>query len=236
MQSFVIRATTLASLLAFAAAQIQGNTGFGLVLIRSGSPLQYASPVIGADGKLTVTGANTGLYSGYFLPDGRVRQGGTDQWLTVGVDKALEIGTSAPTTFGVDDSDHLTVGGSAGFVAAQNADGTYTLFAGSSGPSNDTTSYNVELRVQWEVSSSSSSSAETSAETETSTLPFTPTSGFANITSPTATAPPEVTETVTQCVEDGDCIHTSVPQVNGAAATQGLIGAAAFALAGALLL
>lgn len=228
MKSFVISAASLASLISLVQAAVGKGGSFGLVLIRSGSPLQYASPSVGADNKLVISAASSSdHYTGYFLPDGRVRQGGTDMWLSVDTDHSLAVLNAKPMNWGVTDDGHLSAGSNTGFVAVQNADGSYGLFT--SGKNATGTFYDVIIRVEWiESSSSASDATSTSAAPQTS-------SAHPNITA-TTTNPGQTTETVTKCHEDGTCSQTTVPQVNAAAGVKGFVGAAAVAFAGALFL
>lgn len=90
---FLVLASALA---AVAQAAIEPNTAFGLITLRSASPVHLLSPSVDTDGRLVVNGSKN-YFSGTFLPDGRVRTGGTDQWLSVGTDGALRVATAKPT-------------------------------------------------------------------------------------------------------------------------------------------
>lgn len=232
----------VASLVAVAHAAIQPNTAFGLITIRSGSQLQYATLQQTSSGKL-VAGASSGNdFTGFFLADGRVRVGGTDQWLTVDSDKQLAVATAAPTNFGVDDSDHLTSSdGSSGFYALPAAGNTYNIFAGTS---SDPNAIGVAIRVVWNSASSSASASaapsttiSTHASVASSAAPVT--SAPAPVTSATVVQPSsQIIETVTVCHKNGTCSHsTGLPQVNAAHNAAGSIfGAAVAAIAGAILI
>lgn len=209
---FLVLASALA---AVAQAAIEPNTAFGLITLRSASPVHLLFPSVDTDGRLVVNGSKD-YFSGTFLPDGRVRTGGTDQWLSVGTDGALRVATAKPTVFGVaDDYPTLTLNGSWEFTAVP--EGTkYVLYAGKKSDAGD---YLISLRVNWvdELNRTSSSTANTTASaTATSTI----------VTSVSSSHEATATATAT----------TTVHQVNGASSYSVAGAAALLAGAGALLL
>lgn len=240
-----------AALVSVAQAAIQGNTAFGLVAIRSGSPVHLSSAALDSNNNLYL-GGSSNYFTGFMLPDGRVRVGGVDSWLTIAEDSSLVVGSASPYNFGVDDSNHLTYNGNSGFLAVLEHN-VYQLYANSS--AGDSNSYTVALRVDWSSSSSSSAEASASGSSVASTGASSVASTHASTvtsnsigTNGTITAVPTVTatasssgsritETVTICSQDGTChTTTGIPQVNGAATGGSIIGAAVAAVAGVFLL
>lgn len=210
---FLVLASALA---AVAQAAIEPNTAFGLITLRSASPVHLLSPSVDTDGRLVVNGSKN-YFSGTFLPDGRVRTGGTDQWLSVGTDGALRVATAKPTVFGVaDDYPTLTLNGSWGFTAVPEGS-KYVLYAGKKSDAGD---YLISLRVNWadelnRTSSSTANSTHTASATATSTI-------VTSVVSHEATATSAAT--------------TAVHQVNGASSYSVAGAAVLLAGAGALFL
>lgn len=215
---YTISAAAFATLVS---AQIKQGS-IGLMVIRSGSPIHLSS--ISAEGSDVFIGQGP-FFSGMILPDGRIRTGGTDSWLTVNSEGKVVIG-SPPLNWGVEDGDYLTAKDKS-FVAVKEGDkySIYTVPTSETSASADSIPFS--LRIIYSNSEDGEASSEASSETATIT------SSPAN--NETATDVPVVTETVTKCHEDGTCT-TGVPQVNGAAAIGSFAGAAAAVVGAALFL
>lgn len=211
MKSFVLSAATLASIVSFAQAAIGNGGAFGLIVIASGSPLQYATTYLDSNNKLAAGGSGN-TYGGLMLPDGRVRNGGTDMWLSVDSDQSVAVLNSKPMNWGVDEDNHLTANGFSAFVAVPNSEGSFNFYTGSH--NSTANSFTVVLRVEWISSSSSSVSTE----------------------APQTSGTPNNTATATQSTTSGVIPTGTITQVNGVAAATGFAGAAVAALAGALFL
>lgn len=218
-----------------AQAAINPNSAIGLLVIRSGSPVHLTSPVVGLDGKLSVGSGSGDYFTGFLLPDGRIRTGGTDSWLTVGSDSSLSVGLP-PTNFEVDASDHLVFNGSSGFIAALEDAGYYSLYSSAASLPGKTT-YAVILRVIENSAASSLAVSPTSVSLDSgasqatssglisslttgaliSTIPGTFPSVVTEIVSTTTTVADVSTSrpvvTITPTVVES---ITPIPQVNGA--------------------
>lgn len=218
---YTISAAALATLVS---AQIKSG-GIGIQVLRTGTPVHLAS--VDVEGTNIFIGQGTS-FAGQILPDGRIRTGGTDSWLTVNSDGKVIIGTP-PLTWGVDDGFYLTVA-NRGFVAVPegNAYSIYTVpLEDGAAPEN---SIPIALRVLYDDEFETSTSA-TAHHNSTATITSAPTGGNTTAT----TGVPVVTEWVTKCDAEGVCT-THLPQVNAAASLGSFAGAAAAVVGAALFL
>lgn len=218
----LLKTISLSALVAFVAAQSDhlGKVGehFGLVTIKSGSNLQYATVTIDGEGHLGVGSGSE--FDGVFVAGNRVRVG-DDKYLGVGEDGSFQLSDNGSTFF-VDDN-NLVVDGSSSFVAVPKGDGYEVKKDDSSSDA-----VGVLLYVSYSSGSSSSSAASNGTETTATTAAPAPGPTGKNITT--------VTATCHECQEGGKATST-IPQVNGAAATAvGYAGALAAGVAGALFL
>ncbi|VVT54157.1 uncharacterized protein SAPINGB_P003935 [Magnusiomyces paraingens] len=247
MQFFI----ALSVFAAAAQAAIQGNTAFGLIVIRSGSPVQYSSLKEDSNRKLVIDSSISTDFTGFFLPDGRVRVGGTDSWLAVGSDEQLAVLTATPQNFGVDDNNWLTLSdGTSNFYLLSSGDSTYNVYNGAG--YSQSNAIGIALRVVWDetnstssesvasstVASSIASSSHSAVASSSSTASHASSIASSQVTSaPTAASSPisQVVETVTICHKNGTCTHasSSVAQVNGAVNVGSYFGAAVAAVAAA---
>lgn len=210
-------AISAAAFAALVSAEIKQG-GIGLMVIRSGSPVHLST--IAAEGDEVFIGKGP-FFSGMILPDGRIRTGGTDKWLTVNSEGKLIIGTP-PASWEVD---RTYLGAKdKGFVAVEDGDKYFIYTVPLEEGAAPEGSIPIALKVLYndELEGGESSSA---AATITSAP------GGNN----TATDVPVVTETVTKCDKEGVCT-THIPQVNGAAAVGSFAGAAAAVVGAALFL
>ncbi|KAF5100621.1 hypothetical protein DV451_002506 [Geotrichum candidum] len=166
---------TVASLVA-AAPEI--GVPFGLITIRSGSPVQNSGISFAADNTAEINSANKNWFNGTFEADGKVSLG-NGKYLTVS-DNNL-VFTSEGATFSTDDSDHLTYEGSSGFYAV--ADGNIYKIKTSGYDATDK-DYGVALRVFYTSSSSGSSGASSSSASSSSASTGVAAVGATNTTVP----------------------------------------------------
>ncbi|KAF5092847.1 hypothetical protein D0Z03_002670 [Geotrichum reessii] len=133
---------------------------FGLITIRSGSPVQNAGLSVAADNTVEINSSNKDWVTGTFQEDGTISLG---EGKFLGVSDNNLVTTSEGAIFSADDSDHLSYEGSTGFTAVSN-NGIYKIKTSkvSAGPDD----YNVALRIFYTgaiASQTSSASGASSA-------------------------------------------------------------------------
>ncbi|KAF5093535.1 hypothetical protein D0Z00_004016 [Geotrichum galactomycetum] len=151
----------LAAVASLVAAAPEVGTPFGLITIRSGSPVQNSGLSVAADNTVEINSANKNWLTGTFEKDGKISLG-EGKYLAVS-DNNL-VFTSEGATFSTDDSDHLTYEGSAGFYAA--ADGNIYKIKTSKYDASDK-DYGVALRVFYTPSTSAAASSGASSSAST---------------------------------------------------------------------
>lgn len=125
---------------------------FGLVAIRSGSPVQYSSPVL-EDSSL-IFSPDSDSYLTFVLTDsGNIQIQNTTSFVTVdtSISNALKVSSSNTSTFSIDDSNHLSYQGDSGFIAVPRSteDGFYDLYARGWTASSGNSSYPFAFRVEY---------------------------------------------------------------------------------------
>lgn len=177
---FIILASSLA---AVAQAAIEANTGFGLLVLRSGTPVHLSSPTVDSNGKLVI-GAGEDYFNGVFRANGTISTSTSNEWLSVGSDGSLEVSSSSDSTFEVaSDYPYLEYDNSEAFTAVLEGD-TYYLYAGNKQTNN--TFYNIALSVIW----SKNSTVTTSSNSTVSTPTPTPLPGNSTISANSTIVPP----------------------------------------------
>ncbi|VVT50488.1 uncharacterized protein SAPINGB_P002780 [Magnusiomyces paraingens] len=207
---------SFASMAALAQAAFTPGASFGLLTIRSGSPVHLTSPSI-SDNKL-VLGSSSDYFTGTFTTEGYVKVKGTDLYLAVASDKSIVL-SSTPSTFDVDGT-YFSADGTEGFSAVLE-NSVYALYSGDVTTTN--TKYNVIFRVLWDESSSgassvASSTAKTSTVATSSAVHTTSAAHNSTATHTTSvihtTATPNAT--ATHSPSHNATVSPTVPQVNGA--------------------
>ncbi|VVT55379.1 uncharacterized protein SAPINGB_P004567 [Magnusiomyces paraingens] len=210
-------AIAFAAIVALVEAAVPAGTKFGLVSIRSGSPVQYASASLNSDNQV-VLGATVSSSDDYLtavnVGDGSLSIEGTDLYLGLNSDKAL-VATSTPSKiFSFSDDRYLAIDGSDAITAVSESS-YYSVYAGA--VTTDKTTYGIALLITSAVTGSSSSSAAASSAAASSSA----------ATTATQSAPAVVSSAAPS---------TTLAQVNGAASKGSVFAAAVAAVGGALLL
>lgn len=230
---FILSATTLAAIFSAAASQTVG-VPFGLITIRSGSALQYASISVDAADNVRAGSTEGTSFVGEFTEDHKVKVGSL--YLTV-QNKHLIIGTEA-ATWGDDGEGHLVYDNDAtiGFAAvpARNGTGYNMVIGGANDISNNSVS--VALRIVYtETSPSLSTSPVSSTAYHNNTTANTTANANANANA-TATANATAPANTTVATVTAFTTGSGIDQVNGAAQTIIGFGAVVVGAIGALLL
>lgn len=209
------------ALLALAERVLADSETFGMVSIRSGSALQYAS-VFSQDGTL-VLGSNQDNFTATVTDDGKLRFG-DDTYAVVQTDGTIIEGASADGTtgFGIA-SGHLTFQGIDGFYGIP-ATGYYTL----SVKSTDTAT-GIALRA---FSTTSSTGAVVPDFTATGNSTSTPGNATTTVTQAHTSTTTHCDET---CTASKSTQAVTVQSDNGAYKMANGLGAGVFAIAALLL-
>lgn len=195
------------ALLALAKLIVADSESFGLVVIRSGSPLQYAG-VYSEDGKLYFGSNGNGL-SAVVTDAGKLKLS-DDTYAVVSSDGSVVQGSESDATSGFSVSN--------GYLAYNGVDGFNAISSGSTYIVSTKSSGSNDLGVAVRATSSSGStipdfSPEDSSSTSTTSDHFitgVPAPNYRNATE-TFTSYETTVSTITKCFSTGPCYTTEIP-------------------------
>lgn len=142
--------STVFSTAAFASlaqASFKPQTSFSLTFWSDKFPYDDKPLSLTPEGNLVYDPNSDDVFHGFTLPDGRVRVGGTDQWLAVNDLKQLAVVTARPTNWKFTDDDFFANGTE--FKAQLRGGGYATVYTQEAEFPTRNVPLEFKLRVNW---------------------------------------------------------------------------------------